>query len=215
MITRGWLLLLLSCLCCVQLASAADLPLNKATEITPPSKPIQKLKKQSVKRPQLAFERKPKLKSEQETPQAVVVPKANEIELLWVLDPLVAYADGNKPEGSASAETNLIVVEPSETPLPNMTIELSGHVVKTVQTTARIDVRIGNIRRSVSWKSDDVEAGRFKVAFKAVMTDDKLPSYFPVSAIALVTHSGESGAAMVSLDKIEVRLGSVVVAQSQ
>jgi hypothetical protein len=215
MIQRVQILLLLCCLCCVPLASAADLPFIKTTDIAHPSKPIKKLKKQAVKLPQLAVARKPTLKSQSEMPQSVMLPKASEIDLQWVLDPLVAHADGNRREGSASAAANLIVVEPSETPSPHMTIELSGHVVKTVQTTARIDVRIGNIRRSIIWKTDDVEAGRFKVEFKAAMTEEKLPNYFPVSAIALVTKSGESGAVMVSLQKIVVRLGSVVVAESQ
>ena len=37
----------------------------------------------------------------------------------------------------------------------------------------------------------------------------KLPDYFPVSALAFVTKDGKDGAAMVSLEKVIVRIGKL------
>jgi hypothetical protein len=205
------------------MASAADLPSSYSPNIAEPAKPVKKLKQQVKKAPQLVVARKSRPKIVAETPQVLVAPKrpaassvkANDTDLQWVLGPLVANADGAKREGSASAEANLIVVEPGSVSSSNMIIELSGHVVKTAQTTARIDVRIGDIRRTVSWKTDDVESGRFNIEFNATITGTKVPDYFPVSAIALVTNNSDGGAAMVSLTKIVVRFSNPRVAQSQ
>jgi hypothetical protein len=90
-----------------------------------------------------------------------------EIDLSWVLDPLVATADGSKREGSASVQGNLIVVEPGYVTSPYMVIELSGHIIKTPGTTVRLDLNIGGTHRSLNWKLDDVQSGRFKVALNA------------------------------------------------
>ena len=137
------------------------------------------------------------------------VDSGNELDMAWVLDPLVAHADGPKREGSASITGNLIVVEPGFVTSPYMVIELNGHIVKTPQTVVRIDVQIGKTTRSVTWKSDDVQSGRFNVELTAPMQAGKLPGYFPVSAIAFVTREGKNGVAMVSLEKIRVRVGKV------
>jgi hypothetical protein len=209
------------------MASAADLPMLKAKPAIKSQKPVTKPKEQAAK-PQNLAAAKAKTRQlkqpsktvavqtpEAEAPQAVMVPKAKEIDLQWFLDPLVANADGRKKEGSASAEANLIVLEPGVVSAPYMTIELSGHVVKTFDTTARIDVKVGGQTRSVTWSEDDIKAGRFNTAFKAPMAEGELPAYFPVSAIAFVTNPKKSGAVMVSLEKITVRVGNVLLAQTQ
>jgi hypothetical protein len=223
MIRSVCILILWSCLCWVPMASAADFPFPSSPKSVQPVKPAKKLKQQVKKAPKIEVSRKSRPKTVAENPQVVVAPKrpaasslkANDTDLQWVLGPLVANADGGKREGSASAEANLIVVEPGLVSSSNMIIELSGHVVKTAQTTARIDVRIGDIRRTVSWKSDDVESGRFNIEFKAIMTGSKIPDYLPVSAIAFVTNNSDRGAAMVSLTKIVVRFSNASLAQSQ
>jgi hypothetical protein len=133
-------------------------------------------------------------------------------DMVWVLDPLVATVDSFKKEGSASVEGNLIVAEPSQVALPAMVIELSGHIVKTPQTTVRLDVHVGGTSRSVSWNRDDVQSGRFNIELNAPMKAGKLPSYIPVSALAFVTREGKEGTAMVSLDKVVVRLGKASLA---
>jgi hypothetical protein len=138
-----------------------------------------------------------------------------EIDLSWVLDPLVATADGSKREGSASVQGNLIVVEPGYVTSPYMVIELSGHIIKTPGTTVRLDLNIGGTHRSLNWKLDDVQSGRFKVALNAPMAEGQLPAYFPVSALAFVTKEDKQGVAMVSLEKISVRVGKVSLLAAQ
>ena len=217
-----WLFILatVSLWCFGSIADAADLPLVTV-------KPMPHHLKTSAKPKPLAA--KPK-KAASKLPPTVVAPEdnqiaasgavanppiANEINMQWILDPLVANADGTKKEGSASVEGNLIVIEPGYISLPYMVIELSGHIVKTAQTTVRLDVRIGEIERTVSWKPGDVQAGKFKIELNAPMQEGKLPTTFPVSAMAIVTKDGSEGVAMVSLEKIVVRLGKVRTADAQ
>ena len=138
-----------------------------------------------------------------------------EIDLSWVLDPLVANADGGKKEDSASVEGNLVVSEPGYVTAPYMVIELNGQIVKTTDTTVRLDIQIGGKNHTSIWAADDVQAGKFKITLNAVMPEGKLPDYFPVSAIAFVTNNSRGGAAMVSLEKINIRVGKVRVAATQ
>jgi hypothetical protein len=215
MIRRLFFLLILGCLCHGPMASAADVPFSKIGGAPQHVKPAAKSKKKAATTPRPALARKADFKAAIETQQAVVAPKSNEMELAWVLDPLVAHADGGKREGSASAEANLVVTQAGFASSPNMTIELYGHVVKTAHTTARIDVRVGGKSHTVEWSSDDVQAGRFNRTFKTTLSEGKLPPYIPVAAIAFVTRQSEGGAVLVTLEKIVVRVGNVVLAQSQ
>ncbi len=214
MIRRLFMLLIVGCLCNGPVASAADVPFSKLGETQQPAKPAAKPKKKTAKTNSPASSRKAKIKAAVETQQAVIAPTANEIEMSWVLDPLVAHADGGKREGSASAKANLVVTEPGFSSASYMTIELNGHVVKTAHTTARIDVRIGGRSHTIEWPADDVQSGRFNRTFKATLPEGKLPPYFPVSAIAFVTRERDGGAVLVTLEKIVVHVGSLVLADA-
>jgi hypothetical protein len=141
--------------------------------------------------------------------------KTEEIDLSWVLDPLVANADGSKKEDSAAIQGNLVVTEAGYVSSPYMQIELNGHVVKTADTTVRLDIKIDGKNHTTSWLADDIQAGKFKITLNAEMAEGKLPAYFPVSAIAFVTNSSKGGAAMVSLEKINIRVGKVRLAATQ
>jgi hypothetical protein len=213
------------------LAEAADLPSSprlKTHKIIKLLMPHKKAKSQRPKavifvpkqpkpkpKPQVVADNEPPsvTQPEDEADVAVATPapevSSGELELSWFLDSLVANADGPKGEGSASMEGNLIVAEPGYVSSPYMVIELSGHIVKTRATTVRVEVKIGNVKRSVKWTSDEVESGRFSVSLNAPMSAGQLPGYFPISAIALVSREGKQGAALVSLEKIRVRLGKV------
>jgi hypothetical protein len=209
------MLLVVSCLCHGPVASAADVPFSTIGDAPKHVKPEFKPKKKTAKAPKVLDARKANMKAAAEVQQAVIAPTSNEMELSWVLDPLVAHADGGKREGSASAEASLVVTEPGFASAAYMTLELNGHVVKTARTTARIDVQIGGKSHTVEWTSDDVLSGRFNRTFKAPLPEGKLPPYFPVSAIAFVTREREGGAVLVTLEKIVVRVGNIVLAEAQ
>jgi hypothetical protein len=217
-----WLFILVavSSWCFGPIANAADLPLGKVKQTTHRLKASVKPKPLAAERKKLATKLPPSAIAPDgdqvaSSPAVETAPNTNEIKMSWILDPLTANADGSKKEGSASVEGNLIVVEPGYVSLPYMVIELSGHIVKTTQTTVRLDVRIGDVQRTVTWKPDDVQAGRFKVELNAPLQEGKLPTTFPVSALAIVTKDGREGVAMVSLEKITVRLGKVRTAEAQ
>ena len=237
MIRRGLVALLVGSLCFGVSAEAADIPFSvlakpvKSAKVPRLSKkkaspaikvvvakPVRKpAKPVEVVAPEVPDAGQPPAELQVATPApepAPEQPKGSEVqsgnlELAWFLDPLVANADGPKGEGSSSIEGNLIVVEPGYASSPHMEIELTGHIIKTPDTTVRVDVQVGSAYRSVTWTNEDVKSGRFSVTLKAPMKAGKLPGYFPVSALAFVTRKGKQGAAMVSVEKVTVRLGKV------
>ncbi len=229
MIRRLFMLAAVSCCCFGTFSEAADLPSYvgnpiphrvKATAKAKPAKAkvaAAKLKKNISKVPLSANAPADNQAGAMRTVE--IAPKPDDAEsdsdIAWILDPLVANADGNKNEGSASVESVLVVVQPGYVSSPNMVIVLTGHIVKTAQTMVRLDVRVGDVKRSISWKPDNVQAGKFKIELNAPLQEGKLPNSFPVSALAFVTRSSDQGAAMVSLEKITVRLGKVRTAAAQ
>ena len=229
---RGVVVLLTVCgMCLGSLAEAADVPslplkhvsktlkrpvIKVATKTTKiPIFKSAKPKKFAENSPVLDVVEEPQSRSVTIKRQIKVEPTDNSVDMSWVLKPLVATSDGPKKEGSASQVAHIIVTEPGYVSEPGMTIELSGHIVKTAGTTARIDIQIGKIRRVVLWKSEDVQAGKFKLSLDEAMPTGKLPPYFRVSALVFVTKEGKTGAAMVSLEKVVVRVGKVRLAASQ
>jgi hypothetical protein len=226
MIRRLLVLVALSALCFGSTADAADLPLTPVKRVphlikTPAKqkmaavKPKKVLVKPRGTKPTSVSEDNEVVSSKDKVAPIATKPKPNEVNILWLLNPLIANADGLKNEGSSSVESTLVVVEPGYLSLPYMVIELTGHIIKTTNSTARLDVHIGDIHRTVSWKPEDVESGKFKIELKAPMPEGKLPTNFPVSAVAIVTKDGKDGVAMVSLERVLVRLGKVRTANAQ
>lgn len=212
MIRRLVLLAVVSGFCVGQTAGAADLPYLKAGTTLHRAKAGSAHKTiVAIPKPDTA-----KARDTQASAQPETTVKANDadLDMSWVLGPLVANADGEKREGSASAEGNLIVAEPGAVVSPEMVIELTGHVIKTFDTNVRIDIKVGTIHRTVVWTADEIHAGKFKISLNARMQDGPLPEYLPVSALVFATKNASSGAAMVSLDSIVVRVGRLRLAQS-
>ena len=199
-------------MCVASAVDAADLPAYNGKTIAKAVKKTAKLKKIPSKVARVAVVQIPARKIVPLSRSVAIEPDGGEINLIWTLDPLVANSDGAKHEDSASEETNLVVTEPGTVSQPYMIIELTGHVVKTMRTTARIDIQIGKTHRIVSWKSDDIQSGKFRILLNEAMPEGQLPDYIPVSALAFVTKEGKEGAAMVSLEKVVVRVGKVRLA---
>ena len=129
-------------------------------------------------------------------------------DLTWVLPAMVANADGGKQEGSASAVGNIVVDNPGPGFGPQIVIELAGHIVKTVESTARLDVRVGAFQKSLIWKADEIKSGTFRITLIEKAPAGNVPPYIPVSAIAFVTKSGDGHAVMVSLEKMVLHYGA-------
>ena len=145
----------------------------------------------------------------------LAAPKSDSINLSWTLDPLVANADGGKDEGSASTSGNLIIEKPGQKFGPQLTIELIGHVVKTTESVVRIDVQIGSVKRTVTWNADVAKSGSFKIVLDEKLPAGALPETLPASALAFVTKTGDGHAAMISLEKINLRMEKLRLAGSE
>ena len=131
--------------------------------------------------------------------------------LSWVLGPMTTNADGGKREGSASATANIIVDKPGTVFGPDMIIELEGHVVKTTEATVRLDIQVGDTKKTVSWNADQTKSGIFKITLNEKVPAGVLPALIPVSALAFVTQTGRGHVAMVSLEKIILRFASAQI----
>jgi hypothetical protein len=135
--------------------------------------------------------------------------------LAWVLGPMTANADGDKREGSNSATANIVVDKPGTAVGPELIIELEGHVVKTVQSTVRLDIHVGNVKKSVVWNADEIKSGMFKITLNEQIAVGVIPDVIPVKALAFVTQAGDGHAAMVSLEKIVLRYSGPQVASTK
>jgi hypothetical protein len=210
---RVFLVILLCLTCATSLAVGADLPSWVGGKT-----PVHFKRQKQVKQKQVTVAKPKKIginllpiDAIPEKPEVVVknsplaVPSTSSANLSWVLDPLVANADGGKNEGSASVTGNIIVDTPGTSCDPEMIVDLEGHIVKTVKSTARLDINVGKIHRSVVWNSDDVKSGTFNITLKEKVEACVLGDYIPVSALAFVTKEGEGYTVMVSLEKITVR----------
>jgi hypothetical protein len=136
-------------------------------------------------------------------------------DLTWVLGLMAANADGGKREGSASATANFVVDKPGMACGPEMVIELQGHLVKTLQSTARLDVQIGKTKKTIRWNADEISSGSFKITLNEKIPVGILPNFIPVTALAFVTQTGVGHAAMVSLEKIVLRFPGQQVISSK
>lgn len=211
MIRRRSLSIVVGLMCIGWAASAADLPSmphpKKAQAQTLQQKPKIKLQKTAAKRAITKPVKTAKISDLAMVPDEPAVSDRKEVDLSWVLGPLVATADGPRKEGSASVEGNLIVVEPGYVTSPYMIIELSGHVVKTAGSTARIDIKVAGKSRKVVWDLDAVESGAFTIKLNETLSEGSLPAYFHVSALAFATKTKRGSVAMVSLEKVRIRVG--------
>jgi hypothetical protein len=202
-------------MCVSSTAQAADLPSLTPKKVAAPVKKAPKLQKKTKTPSNIGTVTRALPRSVAKENNVSLDPVDTDVNLVWVLDPLVANSDGAKREDSSSVEANLVVTDPGIVTQSDMIIELTGHVVKTTRTTARIDIRIGNSNRTVAWDSDDVLSGKFQITLNQPMSAGQLPDYFPVSALAFVTKDGKEGAAMVSLEKVVVRMGKIQLTGSK
>ncbi len=219
MIRRRSLSIAVGLMCIGWAASAADLPSmprpKKAQAQILQQKPKIKLQKAATKRTITKPVKTSKINDLAVIPDEFTVLDQKEVDLSWVLDPLVATADGPRKEGSASVEGSLIIHEPGYVTSPYMIIELSGHVVKTAGSTARIDIKIAGKSRKVVWDVDQIESGAFTIKLNETLDEGSLPAYFHVSALAFATKTKRGAVAMVSLEKVRIRVGKVQLSGKQ
>lgn len=204
----------LCCLCTANVSFAADLPLifDKAPPVYLKHKPQKTVHAQKIavnaktpnSIPTVVAALPLKTKPSADVMPALQAPETTS-NLSWVLAPMSANADGGKHEGSASAKANIVVDKPGSAFGPYVVIELEGHVVKTLQSTARIDIQIGELKKTIEWNEDQIKSGIFKITINENIPEGVMPALIPVSAIAFVTQAGNGHAAMVSLEKIQLK----------
>jgi hypothetical protein len=134
------------------------------------------------------------------------------MSLAMTFDSLTAKADGDVKEGSVSMSGHFAVHQPQSVALTNLHIELHGRIVKTAGSTARVDVTIGEAQGSIEWQESEVVADAFTRAIDVAVEGGQLPNPFTISAVASAKKTSESGAAIVTLEKIDVDAGSSKVA---
>jgi hypothetical protein len=148
-------------------------------------------------------------------PKSVSVVNGQEdLSVAMTLDTLVANADGAKTEDSSSFSGEFLIQQPHYVTLPAVDIELKGHIIKTAGSTARLEVTIGNTRETITWAANEVASGAFSKSITSPIAKGQLPAPFPVSAAVFVNKEAGSGAVLVSLESIDVKIGRVRLASN-
>jgi hypothetical protein len=181
-----------------QTSFAADLPAYTPTHKAQKAKTSKPLSRKIAKATEKKAAAKPRIA---ESIQLSVAPKAFE-----------ANADGPKQEDSASLLRKLLVPKKSRGFRPEMSVTISGHIVKTRGSTARLDIAAGPAKHSQVWSAEDEKSGRFTYSFNQSLTPDDALDVVPLSAIAFVTKENKSSIVLVTIDKIEIMLGNARVA---
>jgi hypothetical protein len=213
--------ILLGMTCATRLAAGADFPTFIHNKIPAHSKKPSPPKSRDFKPQKTAIKLQPSTVIPKKSDTAIkdapsISPEVTLTNFTWVLKPLVANADGGKNEGSASETGNMIVEKPGMMICsPEMLIDLQGHIVKTVNSTVRLDIQVGEMRRSVVWHPNAAESGKFNITLKENAQGCLPGDYIPVSALAFVTKDGDGHAAMVSLEKIVLRYEGTLLTGSQ
>jgi hypothetical protein len=131
------------------------------------------------------------------------------------LDHLIANADGGKLEDSASMTGTFPVQQPQKIQLPSMTVVLSGLIVKGLGSTAKLNIKIGDIEHLVEWKADEATSKAFEITLDQVVPNGELPVPLPLAAYVIVNTDAKAGPVLVSLETIDVKIGPVKVATQQ
>jgi hypothetical protein len=137
---------------------------------------------------------------------AILTKDSEALTVELVLESFQAGADGGKSEASSSFSGQFVVLKPQNVKLPTINATIHGHVVKTAGSTARVDILIGGVKKTIEWKSGDVKAGSFVETMSITAADRQLVEPVPVSAIIFVNNQAGTGAVLISIEKIDVKV---------
>lgn len=138
--------------------------------------------------------------------------KNGELGMSMELDGFTANADGGKAEGSASLAGEFVIQQPSYAKLPAMSVQISGTLIKTAGTTAEMVVNIGPAEQRIEWKAEEVVAGPYSKVLSVDIKDGQIPVPFPVNVQAFVKRPQQTGAILLTVEKIDIRVGQPNVA---
>ncbi len=128
---------------------------------------------------------------------------------------LIANAEGTKTDSSSNFSGNFAVDQPKFMPIKKVDIDVSGVIIKTNGTTAKINITIGDTVKTVEWPAEKEIAESFTTTITIDLPDGRLPSPFPVTANVQVNKPSDSGSALVSIKEINMRVGAISTASTQ
>lgn len=148
--------------------------------------------------------------------KAEMSPKADRqtLDMTMKIAGFEANADGDKLEGSANFIGQFLVNQPQKVELEQVRAKVAGLIVKTAGTTARIDVTIGGVTKTIEWAAGDVKAERFEADIMGALPNGRIESPFPVSAIALVKRDAGGGSVLVTVDTITIEVSRPLVSEA-
>lgn len=138
--------------------------------------------------------------------------RSNSMSLSMTFDSLIAKADGKINEASSDFSGYFTVQQPRSAAMSNLHIDLKGNIVKTAGSTASLDVKIGSEHQLIEWQDGEEAAGPFVRTIKAAIAGGQLPNPFTISITANAKKQPDKGAAVISLEAIEIRAGSAKLA---
>jgi hypothetical protein len=136
---------------------------------------------------------------------------ARSLSLTMAVEDFSASAEGEKTDAAATLSGSFLVSQPSKLQLTSLHAKVSGIIVKTQGSTARLDLAFGDTKSVIEWTEAETKSERFTREFDAIIPNGKLQSPFVITAFALVKKPGKEGAALVTLDSIDIQIGEALV----
>ncbi len=130
------------------------------------------------------------------------------------LDGVVANADVEKTEASAVFTGQFLATQPKRVELGSFKATVSGLIVKTAGTTARIDFSFGDIKKTVEWQDADVKSERYTTEIVAAVPGSRIPVPFPVTALLLAKKADSTGTVLITVDSIKIDVGPALVGET-
>lgn len=138
--------------------------------------------------------------------------KDGDLGMSMALEGFTASADGAKMEGSSSLAGEFVIQQPSYAKLPAMSVQIRGTLIKTAGTTAELIVNIGSAEQRIEWKPEEVSSGPYSKILSVDIKDGQVPVPFPVNVQAFVKRPNQTGAVLLTVESIDIRVGQPSVA---
>ena len=129
------------------------------------------------------------------------------------LEGFSATAEGEKTEASATFSGQFLLTQPKRVALQQMRVIMRGLIIKAERSTVRLEVKIGDVAKSIEWTETESKTGRYESVITETIPNGRLSSPLPVSAVATVYRPTGASGALVSIDTIRLEFATPMLSK--
>ncbi len=130
------------------------------------------------------------------------------------IEGFTATADGEKTDAAATFSGHFLLTQPKSADLSSVKVVVSGLIIKTAGTDARLDMQFGGIAQTIEWQAAEIKNERFEKTLTLLVPGGRLPTPFDISAILLVKRNDNTGAVLISVDSLRLEAGPTLIGQN-